>query len=115
MPPESSTHGKCPEAVHIFELALVGAFPTTGQFGTAASASLKYHMEEMSVLAALPLYSCTGFLSSFLPFLMFKLRVLSATGAILEKHKSDRKLPQNGLVVGQWSHTSKHQCHCGGE
>jgi hypothetical protein len=83
-PPKPSTPGKCPKAVHIFELELVGAFPTTGQLGTAASASLKYHMEETSEFAALPLYSCTGFLSSFLPFLMFKLRVLSATGAILD-------------------------------
>src|ERR1700712_4865434 len=84
MPTAPSPQGKYPKGPHIFEPELVGAFPTPGQFGTAASASLKYHMELTSVLAALPPYSCTGFLSSFLPFLMFKLRVLSATGAILE-------------------------------
>jgi hypothetical protein len=46
-------------------------------------------MEETSLLAALPLYSCTGLWFSFLPFLMFRLSFLSATGAILGVSTSD--------------------------
>lgn len=86
MIPEPPMTAQLSMRAHVFELESVGAFSTSGQFGTAAFASLRYHMEEVSLLAALPWYSCTGFPLAFLPFLMFKLRVLLATGAILDGH-----------------------------
>ena len=84
MLPKVSTAANVSLQLHILECELVGAFPTSGQLNDPPSASLMYHMEAGSVFAALPGHSHTGLAFAILLAWTFKLRVLSATGAILE-------------------------------